>query len=62
MKFNKLLQPKVTFRNLILWYNLYGETSHPPCKGNHFVPIKYSNFHNKMNFRKVSRNTSFKFR
>lgn len=42
---NKFLQPKVTFRNRSLWEKLYGEDSHPPCVGNHFVPQKYSRFH-----------------
>lgn len=42
--FNKFLQPKVSFRNMQLWINLYGNNSHPPCKGNHFVPRKYSRF------------------
>jgi len=44
---NKFLQPKVTFRNIALWERLYGEDSHPPCKGNHFVPEKYTRFHLK---------------
>lgn len=42
--FNKFLQPKVNFGNIKLWENLYGVSSHPPCKGNHFVPKKYSRF------------------
>ncbi len=48
---NKFLQPKVNFRNSALWENLYGENSHPPSKSNHFVPAKYSKFHQKQNFR-----------
>jgi hypothetical protein len=42
--FNKFLQPKVNFKNIKLWINLYGDMSHPPCKGNHFVNKKYSRF------------------
>jgi len=48
---NKFLQPKVTFRNRKLWENLYGEESHPPSEGNHFVPMKYLNFHVSQGFR-----------
>ena len=55
--FKKFLQPKVNFRNLKLWTNLYGDLSHPPCKGNHFVPKKYSNFlYKKRNFLYKKRN------
>jgi hypothetical protein len=47
---NKFLQPRTTFRNLALWENLYGD-SHPPSSSNHFVPLKYSAFHQKQNWR-----------
>lgn len=47
---NKFLQPKINFKNDTLWKNLYGD-SHPPSKLNHFVPVKYSSFHHRQNWR-----------
>lgn len=48
---NKFLQPRVHFKNMALWENLYGDDSHPPSPFVHFVPYKYSSFHDKQCWR-----------
>jgi hypothetical protein len=58
---NKFLQPKVTFRNVKLWENLYGEDSHPPSSFSHFVPEKYTEFHCKFGKWK-KKSTKFNFK